>query len=367
MAKADKDELATLRDNIDRIDGELVRLISERAGIAHQIGALKQSAQSNIYRPEREAQVLRRLADLNPGPLSAGAVQTVFREIMSACLALEQALKVAYLGPAGTYSESAARKHFGSAPTLAPCPGIDDVFRSVAAGSAEYGVVPVENSTEGAVGRTLDLLLSSPLKICGEINLPVHHNLLSKRATLDNLKCVYSHPQSLGQCQDWLNRHLPGLQRIPVSSNAEAARLAAEDEAACAIAGENAAANYALHILHTNIEDDPANTTRFLVIATHDAGLSGNDKTSLACSAQNKPGAVHKLLSPLAKHGVSMSRFESRPARGLGGVGGVPWEYVFFMDVLGHREDTAVKQALDELRASAGFVKELGSYPLATH
>ena len=359
----DQDELATLRDNIDRIDSELLRLISERAGIAHQIGSLKQG---NIYRPEREVQVLRRLAELNPGPLSTAALQTVFRELMSACLALEQALKIAYLGPAGTYSESAARKHFGSAPALSPCPGIDDVFRAVTAGSVEYGVVPVENSTEGAVGRTLDMLLGSPLKICGEINLPVHHNLMSKSTTRDNLKCVYSHPQSLGQCQDWLNKHLPDLQRIPVSSNAEAARLASNDESACAIAGENAAANYALHILHTNIEDDPSNTTRFLVIATHDAGPSGNDKTSLACSAQNKPGAVHELLSPLAKHGVSMSRFESRPARGLTGMGGGQWEYVFFMDLLGHRQDADVKQALDELRASAGYVKELGSYPLAS-
>jgi chorismate mutase/prephenate dehydratase len=281
---------------------------------------------------------------------------------MSACLALEQALKIAYLGPAGTYSESAARKHFGSAPALAPCPGIDDVFRAVIAGSAEYGVVPVENSTEGAVGRTLDLLLTSPLKICGEINLPVHHNLMSKNPALDTLKYVYSHPQSLGQCQEWLNRHLPAIARIPVSSNAEAARLAAEDESACAIAGEGAAALYGLHILHSNIEDDPANTTRFLVIATHDAEPSGKDKTSLACSAQNKPGAVHELLSPLARHGVSMTRFESRPARGLGGS---QWEYVFYMDLLGHRQDASVQQALAELRASAGYVKELGSYPLA--
>ncbi len=357
-----EDELAKLRDAIDGIDGDILRLVSERAGLAHRIGEIKQG---NIYRPEREAQVLRRIADINPGPLGAEAIQHVFREIMSACLALEQSLKVAYLGPAGTYSESAARKHFGAAPTFAPCPGIDDVFRAVTAGSAEYGVVPVENSTEGAVGRTLDLLLTSPLKICGEINLPVHHNLMSKSTSLDQMKCVYSHPQSLGQCQDWLNRHMPNVQRIPVSSNAEAARLAATDEAACAIAGESAAALYGLHILQANIEDDPSNTTRFLVIATHDAGPSGNDKTSLACSAQNKPGAVHELLSPLAKHGVSMTRFESRPARGSGNLGGGKWEYVFYMDILGHREDASVRNALAELHATAGYVKELGSYPQA--
>ena len=355
-----KDELAKLRENIDRIDSEMLRLLNERAGFAHKIGEAKQG---NIYRPEREAQVLRRLAGENPGPLGPEAVQRVFREIMSACLALEQPLKIAFLGPVGTYSESAARKHFGSAPSLESCPGIDDVFRTVAAGGADYGVVPVENSTEGAIGRTLDLLLTSPLKVCGEVNLPIHHNLMAKCSSIDNIKRIYSHSQSLGQCQDWLNGHLPALERIPVASNAEAARRAAEDESSAAIAGETAARLYGLHILSANIEDDSTNTTRFLVIAGHDAGPSGNDKTSLACSAQNKPGAVHELLTPLARHGVSMTRFESRPARGLGGG---QWEYVFYMDLLGHRLDAPVQRALEELRACAGYVKELGSYPLAT-
>ncbi|MFY9327715.1 MAG: prephenate dehydratase [Georgfuchsia sp.] len=354
-----KDELAKLRENIDRIDGEMLRLLNERARFAHKIGEVKQGS---IYRPEREAQVLRRLAEENPGPLESGTVQYIFREIMSACLALEQPLKVAFLGPAGTYSESAARKHFGLAPGLEPCPGIDDVFRAVAAGAADYGVVPVENSTEGAIGRTLDLLLTSPLKICGEINLPIHHNLMTKCASVGGIKRIYSHSQSLGQCQDWLNRHLSAHERIPVVSNSEAARRAAEEESSAAIAGESAAALYGLHILHANIEDDPTNTTRFLVIASHDAGPSGKDKTSLACSAQNKPGAVHELLTPLARHGVSMTRFESRPARGLNGG---QWEYVFYMDLLGHRLDVPVQRALAELRACAGYVKELGSYPLA--
>lgn len=355
-----KDELAKLRENIDRIDSEVLRLLSERAGLAHRIGEIKQGS---VYRPEREAQVLRRLTEENPGPLGSDTVQHIFREIMSACLALEQPLKIAFLGPAGTYSENAARKHFGSAPSLDPCPGIDDVFRTVAAGGADYGVVPVENSTEGAIGRTLDLLLTSQLKICGEVNLPIHHNLMSKCASIDSVKRIYSHSQSLGQCQEWLNRHMPGQERIPVASNAEAARKAAEDEASAAIAGKAAASLYGLHILRANIEDDPSNTTRFLVIAGHDAGPSGNDKTSLACSAQNKPGAVHELLTPLARHGVSMTRFESRPARGLG-CG--QWEYVFYMDLLGHRLDAPVQHALDELRGCAGYVKELGSYPLAT-
>lgn len=355
-----KDELEKLRQGIDRIDDEILDRLSQRARIAHRIGEIKHG---NIYRPEREAQVLRRMAEQNPGPLGPEAVQRVFREIMSVCLALEQSLRIAYLGPAGTYSESAARKHFGSAPVLEPCPGIDDVFRAVTAGGVDYGVVPVENSTEGAIGRTLDLLLVSPLKICGEINLPIHHNLMAQNASIDGIKRVYSHPQSLGQCQDWLNKHLPTLERIPVASNAEAARLAAEDGSCAAIAGETAATLYGLRILHANIEDNPANTTRFLVIASHDAGPSGNDKTSLACSAQNKPGAVHELLSPLARHGVSMTRFESRPAQGLGGG---QWEYVFYMDLLGHRLDAPVQNALEELRGCAGYIKELGSYPLAT-
>lgn len=356
-----KDELAKLRENIDRIDGEILDCLNQRARLAHRIGEIKQG---NIYRPEREAQIMRRLDKENPGPLASGTVQYIFREIMSACLALEQPLKIAFLGPVGTYSELAARKHFGSAPSIESCPSIDEVFRTVAAGGADYGVVPVENSTEGAIGRTLDLLLITQLKICGEINLPIHHNLMTKCASLDDVKRVYSHSQSLAQCQEWLNRHLPALERIPVASNAEAARCAALDESSAAIAGKSAASLYELCITHANIEDDPANTTRFLVIASHDAGPSGNDKTSLVCSAQNKPGAVHELLTPLARHGVSMTRFESRPARGLGGG---QWEYVFFMDMLGHRLDAPVQSALDELRSRAGYVKVLGSYPLAAN
>jgi chorismate mutase/prephenate dehydratase len=357
-----KNELTQLRDNIDRIDSEVLDRLNQRAGFAQRIGKIKQGI---IYRPEREAQVLRRMAEENPGPLGTEAVQRIFREIMSACLNLEQPLKIAVLGPAGTYTESAARKHFGAAPSIESCPGIDDVFRAVAAGSANYGVVPVENSTEGAIGRTLDLLLTAQLKICGEINLPVHHQLMSKSGSLDDIKRVYSHSQSLGQCQDWLNKHLPTIERIPVASNADAARRAAEDASSAAIAGETAAALYDLHILHANIEDDPTNTTRFLVLANHDAGPSGNDKTSLICSAQNQPGAVHKLLTPLARHGVSMTRFESRPSRGMSGPGGGQWEYVFYIDLLGHRLDAPVQLALEELRGCAGYVKELGSYPVA--
>ena len=353
-------ELGKLRDGIDRIDSDVLRLLSERAQLAHRIGEIKHG---NIYRPEREAQVLRRIAEANPGPLPEGAVRTIFREVMSACLALEQPLRIAYFGPAGTFTESAAKKHFGSAPSFTPWLTIDDVFRAVESGNADYGVVPVENSTEGAVGRTLDLLLTSPLMICGEVMLRVHQNLLSKADDATGATKLYSHAQSLAQCHEWLNRNLPSVPRVPVASNAEAARLAAEDPTSCAIAGEAAARLYELNVLAANIEDDPNNTTRFLVLAGHDAGPSGIDKTSFACSAQNKPGAVHDLLSPLAAHGVSMSKFESRPARGLKGS---QWEYVFFVDVEGHRQSATVAAALNDLRNRAGFLKELGSYPRAT-
>ena len=357
----DSQELGELREGIDTIDGELLRLINERAKLAHRIGEIKHG---NIYRPEREAQVLRRVAERNPGPLSAAAAQRIVREVMSACLALEQPLTIAYLGPAGTYSESAARKHFGGAPTLLPCPGIDDVFRVIEAGNAHYGVVPIENSSEGAIGRSLDLLLSSPLRICGEINLPIHHNLMSRCAAVGDIVRIYSHAQSLAQCHEWLNRNLPLAPRVPVASNAEAARLAAGEAGAAAVAGEAAAELYALPILAANIEDDPNNTTRFVVVSVHDAGISGPDRTSLVCSAQNRPGAVYQLLAPFADNGVSMSRLESRPARGFGGS---RWEYVFYIDIEGHRSDPAVARALEELRHRAGFVKELGSYPRAVY
>jgi chorismate mutase/prephenate dehydratase len=281
---------------------------------------------------------------------------------MSACLALEQPLKIAYFGPAGTFTESAAKKHFGSAPAFSPCLTIDDVFRAVESGNADYGVVPVENSTEGAVGRTLDLMLTSPLMICGEVNLRIHQNLMTKAESAESITKLYSHAQSLAQCHEWLNKNLPRVARVPVASNAEAARMAAADPQSAAIAGEAAARLYELNILAASIEDYPNNTTRFLVLAGHDSGPSGQDKTSFVCSAQNKPGAVHDLLVPLSAHKVSMSRFESRPARGFGGS---RWEYVFFIDVEGHREEPEVAAALEELRGRAGFLKELGSYPRA--
>ena len=352
------DKLKQCREQIDRIDDELLKLLNQRAALAQEIGHLKDG--DTVLRPEREAQVLQRVARANGGPLPAASITTLFTEIMSHCRALEAPLSVAYLGPAGTFSEAAMNKRFGHASNGVPCASIDEVFREVESGEVNYGMVPVENSSEGAVGRTLDLLLQSPLKLCGEVMLPVHQCLLSHATDLTQIERVYSHPQSLGQCQGWLNAHLPQAERVPVASNAEAAALAAEQGGrAAAIAGRTAAEKYDVPVRAENIEDDPRNTTRFLVIGNQDVAPSGRDKTSLVMSAANRPGAVHDLLVPLAKHGVSMTKLESRPARsGM-------WEYVFFVDLEGHQADAKVAAALDELKQVAALLKVLGSYPVA--
>lgn len=351
------EELKKCREQIDSIDEQLLQLVSRRAKLAHTIGNLKNGGP--IYRPEREAQVLRRLQEQNPGPLPNEAVTAIFRTVMSNCRALEKELSVAFLGPLGTYSEEAANKQFGGLSKPVQCVSIDEVFQTVETGAVDYGVVPVENSTEGGIGRTLDLLLQTSLHICGEIDLPVHHNLLSKSADKSSITKVYSHAQSLAQCHEWLNRNLPGIERQAVASNSEAARLAAEQSGAAAIASRRASELFGLDLLAENIEDDPRNTTRFLVLANHDVAPSGKDKTSLAMAARNIPGAVVSLLEPLARHDVSMTKFESRPAHtGL-------WEYVFFVDIEGHREDARVKAALQEIADKAAFLKVMGSYPVA--
>jgi chorismate mutase / prephenate dehydratase len=351
------EKLQRLREQIDALDEKLVKLLGTRARLAQRVGEIKQGAV--VYRPEREAQILRRVAELNAGPLSARAVQRVYAEIMSACRALEDQMSVAFLGPEGTYSQEAARKHFGSMTPLIPHASIDEVFRQVESTTTGYAVVPVENSTEGAVGRTLDLLLTTPAKICGEVTLAVRQCLMSKAKARAAIRRVYSHTQSLAQCQGWLARHLPRAETIPVVSNAEAAKLAARDRHSAAIAGKIAAELYGLPVLARNIEDEPNNTTRFLVLAERDAAPSGSDKTSLILSTRNVPGAVHDLLTPLAVHGVSMTKLASRPARtGL-------WEYMFYVDIEGHRENQKVAKALAELQGKASYFKNLGSYPAA--
>jgi chorismate mutase / prephenate dehydratase len=351
------DPLKPLRDRIDAIDQEILQLVNRRAQLAREIGELK--GDGPIYRPEREAQVVRRLQDQNPGPLPAEAVAHLFTEVISACRGLEEMLSVAFLGPRGTFSEEAALKHFGGQVRSLPCASIDEVFREVEARQAGFGVVPVENSTDGAVGRTLDLLLATPARICGEVLLAVHQCLMSKEDAVDPIRKIYAHAQSLAQCHEWLNRHLPRAERIPVVSNAEGARLAAEEAGAGCIGSQAAAALYQLNVLAANIEDHPDNTTRFVVIADHDAAPSGRDKTSLVTSVSNRPGAMHALLAPLAQYGVDMTRFESRPSR----TG--TWDYVFFVDVKGHQQDEPVARALAQLRSQAAFLKILGSYPAA--
>ena len=351
--------LGTHRAAIDALDREILARLNARAEHARAIGALKAGQGGPAYRPEREAQVMARLAAENRGPLSNEAIAGVFRQVMSACLALEQPLRIAYLGPAGTFSHAAVLRHFGGFVEAVPHATIDEVFRALEGGQTDYAVVPVENSTEGAVGRTLDLMCTTDIAVCGEVKLRVQQNLLSQSAALGDITKVYSHAQSLAQCVQWLARHLPGVPRVAVSSNAEAARLAASEPGTAAIAGEIAASIYGLAVLAPHIEDEPNNTTRFWVLGRQAVGASGNDQTSLVMSAPNRPGAVHALLEPFAHHGVSMTRFESRPARtGL-------WEYLFFVDLAGHRDDAPVKAALAELAQKAPFLKLLGSYPAA--
>lgn len=356
------DQLKEIRNQIDAIDEQVLKLINERAALAREIGHKKENGV--IYRPEREAQVLRRMQEENQGPLSAEAVSNIFRAVIANCRALEKELSIVFLGPLGTYSEEAALKQFGKGQNAIVCGTIDEVFRTLEAGNADYAVVPVENSTEGAVGLTLDLLLSSSVKICGEVALPIHHCLLSKQTDINKVTHVFSHGQSLAQCHEWLNRSLPNVEREAVTSNAYAAQMihdlvATEDTFAAAIASNRAAELFELNVLAENIEDDPKNTTRFLVLGKHDVAASGKDKTSLAISTKNRPGAMVDLLEPLSRNGVSMTKLESRPSKqGL-------WDYVFYIDIEGHQTDETIQAALQELNTRASAVKVLGSYPVA--
>lgn len=350
-------QLAQLREAIDALDAEILKRLNERAALAREVGSLKVG---QAYRPEREAQVLRRIKELNEGPLPDEVAARLFREIMSACLALERPVTVSYLGPAGTFSEKAAIKHFGEGAETLPCPSIDEVYRAVESGAADFGVVPVENSTEGAVGRSLDLMPQSTMKICGEVLVRIHHHLMSRtHADFKAITRVFSHGQSLAQCHEWLNNNLPNAERVAVSSNAEAARRASLEPGSAAVAGDTAAQHYGLTLLASNIEDEPNNTTRFLILGNYEPAPSGKDKTSLVLSAKNRAGAVYEMLTPFAQRGVSMTKFESRPSRVA------IWEYLFFVDVEGHRDDANLADALAELQGIAGYVKVLGSYPQA--
>ena len=357
--------LLQLREHIDGLDRELLSLLNRRATLALEVGELKRQHGGVAFRPEREAQVIDGLKAVNAGPLAQDSVAPIWREIMSACRALETPTRVAYLGPSGTFSELAALGYFGSSIERVPCASIDEVFRTASAGAADFGVVPVENSTEGVVARSLDLFLHTPLFIIGETSLFVRHNLLRRTNASDGISAVLAHPQALAQCHAWLSNHLPHAERRPVASNAEGARLAALDPTLAAIASERAGSEFGLHIVAPAIQDDAHNRTRFAIV-THPQRqpapkASGRDCTSLVVSVTNRPGAVHDMLVPLKQHGVSMSRFESRPARSG------QWEYYFYMDLEGHPDDPRVASALSELRQVCAFFKVLGSYPLDTH
>lgn len=355
--------LAELRTKIDSIDRELLDLLNRRAVVAQHVGEVKKRDGSPFFRPDRVAQVIERIQQINTGPLSNAHVAAVWREIMSACLALESPIRVAFLGPAGTFSEQAALQFFGASIEPLPCVSIDEVFRATAAGSANYGVVPVENSTEGVVSRSLDLLLNTPLHIVGECSLMVRHHLLRLSDSLDGIEAVYAHPQALAQCQGWLNTHLPDVDRHAASSNAEGARLASTNPSWAGIASDRAAAQFGLHTAAHAIQDDAFNRTRFAIVCLPQTlaapAASGRDCTSLVVSVPNRPGAVHDLLMPLKTHGVSMTRFESRPARSG------QWEYYFYIDLAGHPSDPPLASALCELQQLCAFYKVLGTYPLS--
>ncbi|MFT5063986.1 MAG: chorismate mutase/prephenate dehydratase [Gammaproteobacteria bacterium] len=363
-------KLGTVRDEIDSIDRQMLELISARARCALRVAEIKSGStdpeeqeHDDFYRPAREAQILRLVQETNPGPLSGETVARLFREIISACLALEGPLKVAYLGPAGTFTEAAAYKHFGHFVDTKPQAAIDEVFREVDSGAANYGVVPIENSTEGVINHTLDEFLHSSLKICGEVSLRVHHQLLSRCKNKADIQAIYAHGQALAQCRKWLDMNMPGVERIAVGSNAEGAIRAADKDNCAAIASEGAGHIYGLTIVASNIEDEPDNTTRFLVIGRQVVPQSGDklgsDMTSIVAAAPNKAGMLQDLIEPFSTHGVSMTRIESRPSRKEA------WDYVFFIDIQGHVDDPKVRTALESVKDSATLFKVLGSYPAA--
>lgn len=358
-------ELLAFRTRIDKLDRDLLALVNQRAALALEVGELKKREGTVAFRPEREAQVIDGLKAVNTGPLKSDSVAPIWREIMSACRALETPTRVAYLGPAGTFSELAAIGFFGSTIVKVPCQSVDEVFHVTSAGAADFGVVPVENSSEGVVTRSLDLFLTTPLFIIGETSLYVRHNLLRRENSATDIAAVCAHPQALAQCHGWLGNHLPGVERRPVSSNAEGARLASLDPALAAIASTYAATEFGLHVVAPAIQDDAHNRTRFAVVAhPHhhpQPKASGHDCTSLVVSVPNRPGAVHDMLVPLKNHGVSMTRFESRPARSG------QWEYYFYVDLQGHPDEPPVAAALAELRQVCAFFKLLGTYPIDVH
>lgn len=348
--------LSDIRKKIDEVDDKLMALLNERADLVHEVGVIKKKEGVAIYAPEREEQLLRSLEAKNKGRLPAKSIRAIYREIMSASLALEKDLSIAYLGPEATWTHQAARQKFGASVEYAPQQSITEVFNVVARGKADYGVVPIENSTEGAVNHTLDVFMESELKICAQILLKIENNLLAK-VPREEIRKVYSHPQVFGQCRQWLRHNLPDVDLVEVSSTTRAAELAAQEPGSAALAGKMAAEVYGLNLLEASIQDSPNNTTRFLVIGHDTCPPTGNDKTSLMFCLQDKPGALFSVLEPFKNLGINMSKIESRPSKRK------QWEYFFFVDVDGHAEDPALVKALEQLQPFCTLIKILGSYP----
>ena len=355
-----KEEIEKARNHIDKIDNEVLLLVNKRVGLAKTIGlAKKQSDNKTIYRPEREAQIIKSLIELNEGPLSAAQVQSIFREIISISRAAEAPLKVSLLGPEGTYSQLAVRKHFGREINQIFCPTIEEVFSVIEKDQAQIGVVPVENSTEGGVSSTLNCLVTTTLSIIGEIVLRIDHALLGCSTNMNDVDTVFAHEQALAQCRHWLDHHLPQANRIAVSSTAEAARRVGSTNNSAAVASKEAAEIYELPIIEQNIQDENQNSTRFLIISNEKVEGRSSDKISLLLASRHQAGSLHRLLAPLSDNGISMTRIESRPSRvGL-------WEYMFFIDIDGKLSDTNVRVALGAIEQEAALFKILGCYPRA--
>ncbi len=351
--------LDDLRKKIDAIDEDLLRELNERASIARRIGQLKSRENRNFHAPSREKAVLDRLGKLNPGPLSNEALQAIYREIMSASLALEEPVKVAFLGPEGTFSHLACLKNYGSSAQLLPVRSFSEVFEEVERERAHYGVVPIENSIEGVVNNALDNFMGSELQITSEILLKISHSLLSLSGEMEKARKIYSHPQPTAQCRHWLEQHVPHLPILDVESTARAAQRASEDPEAAAIAGEAAARCYGLQVIEKRIEDNTDNVTRFLTIAKEPAEPTGYDKTSIVFAFKNEPGALFTFLQPFAEGGINLTKIESRPS------GQKAWEYAFFVDMEGHVQDPPIRKALERLEKGSFFLKILGSYPRA--
>lgn len=352
-----KESVDALRKKVDQLDEKIVGLLNERASLARKIGHTKSQGKEEVYVPNREKEILERVSSLNRGPLSGPAVHAIYREVLSASRSLEAPIKIAYLGPEATFTHMAARERFGSSATFVPLPSITDIFAEVSQGRADYGVVPIENSTEGVVTHTLDMLVETDVKICAEVSLEIHHYLLSRSGRLDDVECILSHPQALAQCRRWLAGHCSHLRIDEVASTAQAAQRAAQDKTLAAIASGLAKDFYGLAVAGENIEDQANNMTRFLVIGTHDTRPSGDDKTSVVFSVKDEVGILHRMLEPFAKNRINLTKIESRPLKHK------PWEYLFFLDFEGHMKESRVQRAINKLEERCLFIKVLGSYP----